>query len=104
MGMNPNQFPIIWKGICWWMNEKGIIPAHLALLTGYSKGRIERGIRGEPEWISSDFVHACVDVFGLRLSRQRGIEETADVLTDEECVRLLTEPLRIHARQANFWD
>ncbi len=104
MGIIPNQYPVIWQAIRWWMEKKLWDSAELALQTGYSKARIERGIRGEPEPPTSDFLHSCVDVFGLRASRQRGIEETADVLTDEECVYLLTEPLRIHVRQASLWD
>lgn len=104
MGIKPNQFPIIWRAICGRMKKKLWKPDYLALQTGYSKGRIERGIRDGTEPLTSDFVHACVDVFGLRNSRQRGIEDTADILTDEECVDLLTEPLTTTSHQANFWD
>ena len=104
MGIKPNQFPIIWRAIRWWMRNKGINPAELYHLTGYSKYRIENGIRGETEWLTSDFLHSCVDVFGLRSSRQRGIEDTIDVLTDEECIELLTAPLRTVPLQGHLWD
>lgn len=100
----PNQYPVIWQAISWWMEMRLLKPAKLYLLTGYSKDRIERGIREMTEPLTSDFLHACVDVFGLRNSRQRGIEDTADVLTDEECIRLLIAPLTRPPRQGNLWD
>ena len=84
---------IIWQGILGWMDKKGMTSATLARLTGHGEDRIERGIRAEPEPLSSDFLHACVDAFGLRSSRQRGIEDTADVLTDDECIELLMQTL-----------
>lgn len=99
-----NEIKNIWQGICWWMNNKGIPPAELSRLTGFPQARIEMGIRGELERPSSDFVHACVDVFGLRNARNRSFEDTADILTDEECISLLTAPLREKPRQGNFWD
>lgn len=104
MGINPNQFPIIWRAIRWWMKRKQIKPATLSRLTGYSIERIQKGIRGETEWLSSDFVHACVDVFGLRNARNRSIEDTADVLTDEECIQLLISPLTTPPDQGSFWE
>lgn len=104
MGINPNQFLIIWQGIRWWMEERQISPAKLSRLTGYSLERIEKGIRGKPEWLSSDFVHACVDVFGLRNARNRSIEDTAEVLTDEECIQLLISPLTTPPHQSSFLD
>jgi len=104
MGINPNQFPIIWQAIGFWMRSKGISVKKLSFLTGYSKYRIENGIREGTEWITSDFLHSCVEVFGLRSSRQRGIEETIDVLTDEECVEILTSPLRTTPHQGRLLD
>ena len=103
MGINPNQFPLIWEAIFSWMKKYGIEPAGLAGLTGYPKYRIEEGIRNGTEWLTSDFIHACVDVFGLRNARNRSFEDTADVLTDEECIQLLTSPLTMPPRQGNFW-
>jgi hypothetical protein len=104
MGIKPNQFPIIWQAIRDWMLNKGINSARLSHLTGYSKDRIENGIKNETEWITSDFLHSCVDHFGLRSSRQRGFEDTIDVLTDEECIELLTAPLRTIPLQGHLWD
>lgn len=112
MGINPNKFPIVWQAIRWWMRAKDISSAKLSLLTGYlnvkgyTEYRIENGIRNGNEWITSDFLHACVDIFGLRSSRQRGTEETDEVLTDEECIEMLTAPLRTagRPRQGQLWD
>jgi hypothetical protein len=104
MGIIPEQFVIVWQGIASWMERKGINPATLSFYTGYSQARIVRGIRGEREEVTSGFVHACVDFFGLRNSRMRGIEDTADILTDEECVELLTAPLKNNPRQGKLWD
>ncbi len=104
MGIEPNQFPIIWRAIRWWMRNKVINPVELFSLTGCSKYSIENGIRSGTEWLTSDFLHSCVDVFGLRSSRQRGIEDTVDVLTDEECIELLTAPLRAAPLQGHLWD
>ena len=104
MGIAPNQYPIIWQAICWWMERKLLTPDVLARLTGYSIHSIKRGIRSGTEYLTSDFVHACVDAFGLRNSRQRGIEDTAYDLTDDECVYLLTSALTVRARQGKLWD
>jgi len=104
MGIKPKQFPIIWEAIRWWMKAKDVGVAELARLTGYPIYRIEKGIKEKTEWLPSDFVHACVDVFGLRNARNRSFEDTADVLTDEECIQLLTSPLTMPPRQGNLWD
>jgi len=103
MGITEDQFKIVWRAIFWWMRKKGFSPAYLASLTGYPKYRIERGIADGSEWITSDFVHACVDAFGLTTARQRGPEDTADILTDEDCVVALTESLRETVKQGRFW-
>ena len=110
MGIKPNQFPIIWRAINLWMRTKGINSAKLSLLTrysnvtGYTEYRIKNGIRNGTEWITSEFLHACVDIFGLRSSRQRGIEETDDILTDEECIEMITAILRTSPAQSSLWD
>jgi hypothetical protein len=104
MGIMPEQFVIVWQGIAWWLGRKGISPATLSLHTGYSQARIARGIRGEEEQVTSGFVHACVDFFGLRNSRMRGIEDTVDILMDEECVELLIAPLKEKPQQSKLWD
>jgi hypothetical protein len=104
MGISPNQFRIIWEAIYAWMKAKDTSPAELSRLTGYPVYRIEKGIKEKTEWLTSDFVHACVDVFGLRNARNRSFEDIADVLTDEECIQLLTSILTIAPRQGKFWD
>ncbi len=104
MGIEPNQFPAIWRAIHWWMHNKGINPAELSFRAKYPKYSIENGIRSGTEWLTSYFLHSCVDVFGLRSSRQRGIEDTADVLTDEECIKLLTAPLKTAPVQGHLWN
>ena len=91
MGKMPDL--IIWQGILGWMDKKGITSATLARLTGHSEIRIDGGIRGKPEPLSSYFLHACVDALGLRNSRQRGPEDTAYDLTDDECIELLMQTL-----------
>ena len=93
----------IWEGIRWHMNNRGIDPARLAFHTRYSKDRIGRGIAGESEQLTSDFLHACVEAFGLKAARMRSYEDTSDVLTDEECISLLIAPLTKIPRQRNFW-
>lgn len=104
MGIRPDQFRIIWQAIVWWMDEKGVTPTYLHFQTGYSEERIRRGLNGEPVPIESDFLHSCVGVFGLRSARTRTYEDTEDVMTDEECIEVLTVPLRTTSRQGHLWD
>ncbi len=104
MGITEDQFKIIWQAISWWKRNKGLSSAYLASLTEYPKYRIERGITGKSEWITSSFVHGCMEAFGLTIARQRGPEDTTDILTDEECVEALTAPLREIANQGRFWE
>ncbi len=84
MGIQPEQIQIIWQGILFWMKEKKISPSQLVNLTNSSLYSIEKGIEGNFEWPTSDFIHSCVDAFGLRNARNRSNEETADILSDEE--------------------
>lgn len=104
MGINPNQFPIIWEGIRCWMVRRQISPVKLSRLTGYSTDQIEKGVRDGTTWLSSDFLHDCVDVFGLISARNRSVEDTADVYDDEECIQLLTSPLKVSPQQGGFWE
>lgn len=99
-----NKIKNTWQGICWWMNEQGIAPQALANRTGYSRDRIERGLRGGTEPLSSDFLHACVNVFGLKSARAKFFEETDDILSDDECMELLRPPPAMPPRQGNLWD
>lgn len=99
-----NQIPIIWQGIAWWMKEKNISPAEIAPKTGFSIERLVKGIKGEFVWLSSNQLTLFVDYFGLRNARNRSYEDIADILSDEECIDLLTAPLREQPRQRNLWD
>jgi len=102
MGIHPNQFPIIWQGIGWWLGERGFSVASLASNTSYSRQRIERGIRKGDEWIESDFLHDCVEFFGFQF--RRGSEDYVEVLSDEECIELLTAPLRERPPKSRLFD
>jgi len=93
MGITEKQFPVIWRAIYAWMGNKGIKPEQLARLTGYSESQIERGTKYHKEWLTSEFIQDCVDAFGIRSSRNRGFEDGADTLPDEECIQLLTSIL-----------
>ncbi len=104
MGINPNLVQITWRAIHEWMNQKKVSPTDLTQLTGYPLNRIVKGIKDESQGLTSDFVHACVDVFGLRNARNRSLEDATDLLTDEECIQLLTSILTATHRQGNFWD
>ena len=105
MVIKPEQIPIIWQGILQWIKIKNIKPAELARITGLSKESIERGIKGEYVQLSSYILPNIVDAFGLRNARNRSFEDVAEILTDEECIQLLTEPLKEeHPRQRNLWD
>ena len=93
---------VVWKGIKWWLKERHMKPSLLSHYAGYPELKILRGINGEPERLSSDFLHACVDALGLRSARARGYEDTADVLTDDECRDLLARPV-LSPRQGALW-
>lgn len=98
-----NKIRNTWQGIGFWMNERSIGLQALANATGYSKDRIEGGLRGEIVRPPSDFLHACVKVFGLTSARAKFFEETDDILSDDECMELLRFPT-MPPRQANLWD
>ncbi len=109
MGIPEKQFAIIWRAIGLWMDKRGWSPVDLSRFTApltrecYSPYRIEIGIKSGSEWLTSDFVHACFEVFGLTSRRQRGAEDMADILTDEECVAGLTAILGDVTKQSTFW-
>ncbi len=99
-----NRIKNTWQGICWRMNEQRISPQALANRTGCPRDRIKRGVTGEPEPLPSDFLHACVNVFGLKSARAKFFEETDDILSDDECIELLRPPPATPPRQGNLWD
>lgn len=91
MGRMPDI--LIWQGIRTWKDKKEMTSETLSRLTGRPKDSIDRGMGGETEPLSSYFLHACVDAFGLRSSRHRSFEDTDDDLSDDECIELLMRPL-----------
>ncbi len=99
-----NKIKNTWQGIGFWMNKRGIGPQALANATGYSIDRIERGLRGEREPLSSDFLHACVNAFGLISARAKFFEETDEILGDDECMELLGPLPAVPPRQGKLWD
>jgi hypothetical protein len=94
VGIEENQFPMIWRAISKWLGKRNTSPYHLARVTGYTTKDIERGIAGLPVWITSDFVHDCVEFLGITNARTRSIEDSADFLPDEVCVDLLLSILQ----------
>ncbi len=104
MEIAESQFPIIWKAIKFWIDKNHTSTHHFSLQTAgtrppYTPDRIARGIKDGSEPISSDFLHACVRIFGLVPARTRGL---SDNLSDEECIGLLTAPLRNNNEQRTF--
>ena len=102
MGISEGQFQIIWQSIKHWLRVKKLSPAYLVYLPDYPLNYIKRGMITESEWLTSDFIHYCFEQFGLMSARQRGIEDTADILSDEEIIAALTAPLRETKKQFEF--
>jgi len=98
-----NERKNIWQEICWRMNEKRFTPQKLASLTGYPLQLIERGVTGEPVPIEHA-LHKFVEAFGLTSGRMKFYEETDDLLSYEECRKLIKPPPAMPPRQGNFWD
>ena len=99
------QIPFIWQGIFELMKIKNIPPSTLSRLTRFSEESIKKGIRGEYVQLTSDDLPSFVEAFGLSNTRNRNFEDFVDILTDEECIQLLTEPLtREQHHQNMLWD
>jgi ribosome-binding protein aMBF1 (putative translation factor) len=96
MGIDEKQFGIIWKAIGKWKERLGLSNTDLANKMKISLYDVRIGLGRGDAWIASDHVHNLVDEFGLTTARQRGPEETSDILTDEECIEAL---LRILDRE-----
>ncbi len=103
MGIDQSQFSIIWAAINYWLRRKDVSLRNLAQYTDLTSKQIENGIINRDEWITSEFVHACVDRFGLTHARMRGMEDLADILTDEECIQVLIAPLTTPSQEATLW-
>ena len=94
MGIDPKDFAEVWKGIAWWMQKRRVTEEWLNRYTRYGLDKIQRGLSTGAEWITSEFVHDCVHALGVSPARNQSADDLADALSDEECVRLLTAPLR----------
>ena len=94
-----------WQAIRWRMNVHNITPKALAQKTPYSQDLIERGIGGDPIPITDDFIRKCVMAFGLKsASRAKFYEETDDILSYDECRKLIKPSPSMPPPQGNFWD
>lgn len=100
---------LVCEAIDWWLKEKDITPAELARKAGYLNGAlIEKRIKNR-EALPTDFIRECVDILGLKTASRAKFEDTADILTDDECRERLTEPLRWKSSrrmhlQGKFWE
>ncbi len=103
MGIDQSQISIIWAAISYLLQKKGKNSRDLARYTDLTSKQIENGSVNRDEWITSAFVHTCVDSFGLIHARMRSTEDFADILTDEECIQLLIAQLTISPQHTNFW-
>ena len=100
----PTRIPdwLVCQAIEWWLDEKHITLAELARRTGYHNvALIERRIKNRGV-LPTDFLRECVDILGLKTASRVKFEDTVDLLTDEECRELLTEPLRRIHHQTSF--
>jgi hypothetical protein len=98
------QIPIIWRGIRRHMEEKNISASEIAYSVGLSREAVVKGLKGEFVWLASNHLPLFVDYFGLRNGRSKSFEDTADILTDEECIELLIAPLKEEPRQSTLWE
>jgi hypothetical protein len=104
MEIPESQWGIIWKAIEYWRGARHLGLPHFSLLVAgvrgaYTPQRIARGIQDGSERITSELLHTCVRIFGLVSARQSGLD---DNLTDEECIELLTAPLKKNTAQGKF--
>jgi len=104
MEIPESQWGIIWKALEYW-KQKNNLSAHVFSLSlggirpSYSPARIEKGIKDGSEEITSDLLHTCVRIFILAGARKRGAD---DGLTDQECIDLLTAPLKKNNAQGQL--
>lgn len=103
MGIDKSQFSIIWTAVGYWLQKKGMKIYDLAPYSDLTSRQIENGLVNKNEWITTEFVHTCVDRFGLTHARARSFEELTDILTDEECIQLLIAPLTPPLNNPTIW-
>lgn len=95
MGIDEKQFGIIWQAIAKWKERLGLSVTDLKNIMGLSIYDVRRGLEHGDVWITSDCVHDCVEHFGIPAARKISLEDTVDVLTDEECVEIIIIILKI---------
>lgn len=103
--MKKMQIPdwLVCEAIEFWLKEKDSTLAELARKAGYRNvALIERRIKNR-EALPTDFLRESVDILGLKAASRAKFEDTADILTDDECRELLTEPLRRKPPQGKLW-
>lgn len=94
----------VWRDIGWWMDKRGLTPEELGKRAKFSPKLIERGISGEPIPVRHA-LHNFVEALGLQsASRAKSYEDTVDVLSDQECRKLLKSPPVKTQPQSSLWD
>jgi hypothetical protein len=105
METTENQRRIIWKAINHWMRQYNLSPRTFSsqisgISPPYLTERILKGITYGSEPITSDLLHECVRVFGLAKARQKKLND--NLLTDDDCIALLTAPVIQNEGQSEF--
>jgi len=93
-----NQRRIISQGTKWWMRERGLTLAELALKTGCTKEYVRKVIDCESVEIRLEFLQSLVMTFGR--TSARFYEDTPEILTFDQCVELIKPP---PPRQGKLW-
>ena len=93
---------LVCEAIDWWLKEKDITLAKLARKAGYLNVALIEKLMKNRGALPTDFLRECVDILGLKTASRVKFEDTVDLLTDEECRELLTEPLRRIHHQTSF--
>jgi len=75
----------------------------LARGTGYSKERIERGIKGEKVPISQEFIRTTVMTLGLISGRAKAERATVDRMSYDDCIRLIEPVPAMPDGEIDFW-
>jgi len=95
---------LVCEAIDWWLKEKDITLAELARKAGYLNVALIEKLMKNRGALPTDFLRECVDILGLKTATRAKFEDTADILTDDECREHLTEPLRRMHPQGKFWE
>ena len=91
------------QGIQSWLRKRELKLYDLARQTGHSEDYVRRIINCEPVKIELAFLQSLVVAFNPNPTyyRIRSPEETPDILTWDECIKLLEPP---PPRQNRLWD